>query len=100
MGIGYLGMAAIVLGIARHRPQGATAWWLFAVGLFLNSTGTFVEAAEQRWFHHEDWPNAGVWFYFAMFPFLVVGLAMLSWRRIARRDWSSMVDATTIATGI
>ena len=98
--IGYLGVAAIIVGVRRHRPIGAGAWYWFAAGLFLNASGQFVEAFIIRVLHDEEWPNASVYVYFGLYPCLIAGLVILSSLRTARRNWAAMVDATTIATGI
>ncbi len=98
--MGYLAVAAVVVGVRRYRPVAASAWWCFAVGIFLNSTGQFVEAVIIRLLHDDSWPSAAIIFYYLMYPCLVAGLVILVWHRTARRDWAAMVDATTIATGV
>jgi diguanylate cyclase (GGDEF)-like protein len=98
--MGYLAVAAVVVGVRRHRPAAASAWWCFAAGVFLNSTGQFVEAVIIRLLHDDSWPSGAIIFYYLMYPCLVTGLVILVWHRTARRDWAAMVDATTIATGV
>jgi len=97
--IGYLAVAGIVVGVRRHRPVGAGAWWWFAAGVFLNSTGQLVEVVYIRVLHDDAWPSPAMYVYFALYPCLIAGIVRLSWLRTARRNWAAMVDATTIATG-
>lgn len=99
VGIGYLGVAGMVIGTRRHRPVGAGAWWWFAAGLFCNSTGQLVEAVYIRVLHDDAWPSPAIYVYYALYPCLIAGVVRLSWLRSARRNWAAMVDATTIATG-
>ena len=99
VGIGYLAVAGIVVGLRRHRPAGAAAWWWFAAGVFFNSTGQLVEQVIIRILHDDTWPSAAVYVYYALYPCMIAGVVTLSWLRTARRNWAAMVDATTIATG-
>jgi len=98
--IGWTGAAAVVVGVRRHRPPGAAAWYLFAVGVFLNSSGIAVEAVLTRVLHVPLPPSLADVFYLSLYPALVGGLILLIHRRTARRDWASIVDAMTISTGL
>jgi diguanylate cyclase (GGDEF)-like protein len=99
VGIGYLGVAAIIVGVRLHRPVGAAAWWWFAAGLFFNASGQLAEAYIIRVLHDENWPNWSLYVYYGLYPCLIAGIVILSWLRSTRRNWAAMVDATTIATG-
>jgi diguanylate cyclase (GGDEF)-like protein len=99
VGIGYLGVAGVIVGVRRQRPLGAGAWWWFAAGLFCNATGQLVEAVIIRVFHDNTWPNPSMYVYYALYPCLIAGITRLSWLRTTKRNWAAMVDATTIATG-
>jgi len=99
VGIGYLGVLGVIVGVLRHRPAGAGAWWWFAAGLFWNSTGQIVEVFYTRVLHDNSWPSPAVYVYYALYPCLIAGAVQLSWHRTTERNWAAMVDATTIATG-
>src|SRR5690349_11342654 len=71
VGIGYLGVAGVIVGVLRRRPAGAGAWWWFAAGVFCNSTGQLVEAVIIRLFHDDSWPNASVYVYHGLYPCLI-----------------------------
>ena len=98
-GIGYLAVAAIAVGMRRRRPAGQGAWWWFAGGLFCNATGQIVEVVYTRILHDDSWPSPAVYVYFALYPCMIAGAVHLSWVRTSWRNWTAMVDATTIATG-
>jgi diguanylate cyclase (GGDEF)-like protein len=99
-GIGWLGAAAVVFGVRRYRPPATVAWLLFAAGVFLNATGILVESFELNVLGKESYPMVADGFWLSLYPGLIIGLAMLIRRRSAGRDWASLVDATTITTGL
>ena len=100
MGIGWVGAAAVVVGVRRHRPSGALAWYLLALGVFLNATGIGVEATIVAVTGHLPAPSLADAFYLGLYPGLVAGLVLLIHCRTAGRDWGSLVDALTISTGL
>jgi diguanylate cyclase (GGDEF)-like protein len=98
--VGWSGSAAIVAGIRVNRPQARVAWYLFAVGVFLNSSGIGLEAFMSRDERDLPSPSAVDVLYLSLYPALVAGLLVLIVRRTVRREWASLVDATTISTGL
>jgi diguanylate cyclase (GGDEF)-like protein len=98
--VGWSGAAAVLVGIRLHRPPAAAAWYLFAVGVFLNSSGIGVEAFLTRKGRTLDPPSVVDAFYLSLYPAVVAGLILLIVRRKARREWASLVDAMTISTGL
>src|ERR1700704_496427 len=48
VGVGWSAAAAVVIGVRLHRPPAGLAWYLFATGVFLNSSGIGVEASLTR----------------------------------------------------
>jgi diguanylate cyclase len=97
--VGWLGAAAIVLGVRRSRPPAAAAWYLFAAGLFLNSSGQLAEKIASQVMEN-PFPSAADAFYLGLYPALAAGMTLLIRRRTERRDWAAMVDAATISTGL
>ncbi len=97
--VGWSGAAAVVVGIRLHRPPAAAAWYLFAAGVFLNSTGIGVEAFLTRGGRIVDPPSLVDVLYLSLYPALVAGLILIV-RRSARHEWASLVDAMTISTGL
>lgn len=98
--IGLFAGGAIVFGVLRQRPAGALIWLLFAAGISLNALGTLVEALLGRVFGVETFPSLADVCYLALYPALAAGLVLLISRRSKHRDWASIVDATTITTGL
>ena len=98
--IGWAVVAFMVVGIRRNRPTCAAAWYLFAAGVFANATGILVAGIETISLNNVLTPSLADPFWLALYPGLFVGMALLIRRRSARRDWASLVDATTISTGL
>ncbi len=98
--IGWVAAASIVFGVRRNKAPAAVAWYLFAGGVFANSTGIAVEAVLSRVLHLDAYPSMADAFWLALYPALFIGLALLIRRRSAGRDWATLVDATTISTGL
>jgi diguanylate cyclase (GGDEF)-like protein len=66
----------------------------------LNVLGTLAEAVIGRVLHLETWPSAADALWLGLYPGLVVGLLILIRHRSQGHDWGSLVDATTITTGL
>jgi hypothetical protein len=98
--LGLSGSGAIVVGLRRHRPDRAAPWLWFAAGLALNVLGTLVEDFEARVLHIEAFPGVPDVLYLGLYPALTVGLLLLIRRREPQRDWATLVDSTTISTGL
>jgi diguanylate cyclase (GGDEF)-like protein len=98
--VAYAGVAAIVFGILRHRPPAPVVWWCFALGVFANATGAVVETFIGDVLHASTFPSVADAFYLFLYPAVALGLAMMIRRRNQTRDWGSLVDATTITTGL
>src|SRR6266498_898694 len=91
---------AIVVSVVRHRPGAKAAWLWFAAGQLLNVLGTLAEAVIGRVWHQETWPSLADVLWLGLYPGLAIGLLLLIRRRSDGHDWSSLVDATTITTGL
>jgi diguanylate cyclase (GGDEF)-like protein len=98
--VGLAATGAIVVGVARYRPAARAAWLWFAAGQGLNVLGTLAEAVIGRVLHLETWPSAADALWLGLYPGLVIGLLILIRHRSQGHDWGSLVDATTITTGL
>ena len=98
--IGLLATGAIVLGVVKHRPAAKAAWLWFAAGQLLNVLGTLAEAVIGRMLQLETWPSVADVLWLGLYPGLVIGMYLLIRRRTQGHDWGSLVDATTITTGL
>jgi diguanylate cyclase (GGDEF)-like protein/PAS domain S-box-containing protein len=98
--IGWSAVAAIVVGVRRHRPDGQIAWYLLALGI-----ATFIVGDDlysfRNFVQHDDvpFPSYVDVVYLAMYPLLIVGLVLLIRRRSPGRDRASLLDAAIITCG-
>jgi len=100
VGIGYAGVAAIIIG-ARRLPSGDRGpWWCFALAIFCNSSGIGVAVFYGDVLLGEAMPNLSDPLFLGLYPACAMGLRLLIRRRDPRRNWSAMVDAALITTGI
>jgi diguanylate cyclase (GGDEF)-like protein len=100
LAIGWLASAAVLFGIRLNRPAWNAPWLLFAAGVFLNASGVLVEQIVIQVVHHDIYPTPADGLWLALYPCLAVGMALLIRRMSASRDWSMMMDSSTITTGL
>ncbi|MBB4744105.1 diguanylate cyclase (GGDEF)-like protein [Actinoplanes octamycinicus] len=100
VGCGWFAAAMIIVGVRRSRPAMAASWWLFALGLAGNSGGILVEWVLTQTQISPGFPSWADAAYLSLYPAVAAGMFLLIRRRTAHRDWSSLVDATTLTTGI
>jgi diguanylate cyclase (GGDEF)-like protein len=99
VGIGYSGVAALLLGASRMPRRERLPWWCFAAGVFSNATGIAVGAVAGAWFGLVDLPTPADPFFLGLYPACAAGLFVLIRRRDPRPDWAALIDAATITTG-
>ncbi|GAA0461443.1 hypothetical protein Ade02nite_15970 [Paractinoplanes deccanensis] len=97
---GWYAAAAIAVGIRHWRPVLPAAWWLFAIGVAGNASGILVEDVLTRTGVGVGFPSWADAAYLSLYPAAAAGLLLLIRRRTPHRDWSSLVDATTLTTGM
>ncbi len=100
VGIGWVAAASIVFGVRRNKVAAPLPWYLFAAGVFLNASGILVEAYLSRNVVDPPSPSLADVFWLALYPGVFVGLALIIRRRSAGRDWATVVDSTTVSTGL
>jgi HPt (histidine-containing phosphotransfer) domain-containing protein len=98
--VGAGSCAVAVVGMRRHRPGGAAAFYLFGAGVFLNAAGLLVEAIVTRVFKVNSSPSLADAFWLAIYPGLIGGMGLLIRHRQAQRDWATLIDTTIIALGL
>jgi len=99
VGVGYLGVAAIVVGAHRLPRRDRTPWWCFAFGVGANVTGIPVSiycVDVQGW---DGLPTPADPLFLLLYPACAAGLALLIRRREPYRNRMALVDAATITTG-
>ena len=90
-GVALAGIVAILAGVALNKPRLRTPWILFAAGqaCFFVGDWLFSDGYET--------PSIADAFYLAGYPLLFLGLFLIVRARNHARNWSSVIDATTIA---
>jgi HPt (histidine-containing phosphotransfer) domain-containing protein len=96
---GWSAVAAVVVGLRRHRPPAAAAYYLFGLGVFLNVGGTLVEKVVNTFDPEASPPTLAEPFWLAIYPSLIAGMILLI-RRRAGRQLSSLVDSAIITVGL
>jgi diguanylate cyclase len=100
VGVGYAAAGALLVGARRHRPDPAAPWRWFAAGIAANATGSLVEAIVFRLNPEQGYPSVADAFYVGLYPAFAIALIVIIRRRTASRDWGTLVDTTTISTGL
>ena len=98
--IGYAGVLAILIGVRKLPLRDRLPWWCFAAGVFSNATGIGVAIYCADFLGLVDMPTPSDPFFLGLYPACALGLAILIRRREPGRNWTAMVDATTITTGL
>lgn len=97
---GWFAAGMILAGVRRRRPALPVVWWLFAAGVAGNASGILVEYVLTHTDTQPDFPSWADAAYLSLYPAAAAGLVLLIRRRTAHRDWSSLIDATTLSTGM
>jgi diguanylate cyclase (GGDEF)-like protein/PAS domain S-box-containing protein len=92
-------VAVMFLGIRRRRPVGAGAWYLFATGAALVTTGHFVLAASVALTGHDNpFPSPADAFYIAGYVAIIAGEILFLRRRSTDIEGDNFIDALILAT--
>src|SRR5580765_6768038 len=86
--LGLLSVAAIVAGVAWHRPRRPLPWLLFAAGQLMFVLGDVVFGLDQHVFQTEPFPGPAA------------ALYLLVRQRSTGRDWLSLIDAATVTVAL
>jgi class 3 adenylate cyclase len=98
--LGLLCVAAIVAGVAWHRPRHPLPWLLFAAGQLLFVLGDIVFGLDQHVFGTTAFPGPADVLYLLGYPVLAAGLWLLVRQRETGRDWPSLIDAATVTVAL
>lgn len=96
---GWSAAAAVVVGTRRQRTPAAAAYYLFALGVFLNVGGTLVEKIVATVDPEAVAPTLAEPFWLAIYPSFVTGMILLI-RRRGVGQLSTLVDSTIITVGM
>jgi diguanylate cyclase len=100
LAIGYFGVAGILIGAHRLPRRDRLPWWCFAFGVGANVTGIPVSIYCIEVLHWHGLPSWADPLFLLLYPACALGLAILVRRREPRRNWTAVVDAATITTGL
>ncbi|GID48063.1 hypothetical protein Aca07nite_53380 [Actinoplanes capillaceus] len=97
--VGLASVAAMIIGIRRHRPEHWRAWALFATGLAVFIAGDITYDVTELRLGEYPYPSWADACYLFAYPLLFAALAKLG-RGHGDRDWGGIIDAAVISTGI
>jgi diguanylate cyclase (GGDEF)-like protein len=98
--IGVAASGALFLGVRRRRPPAPLAWVLFGGGILLNALGALVSDIWYKALGGHGYPCIADAFWLMLYPGLFLGVGVLIRARGAGKDWATLVDALTVATGL
>ncbi|GAA1973297.1 hypothetical protein GCM10009738_58380 [Kitasatospora viridis] len=100
-GIGFGGVAAIVVGVRLNRPAHPVPWLLLALANFSFTCGEIVQVVQTQFLHlNNPFPSVADGFYLAEYALYAIGvLGFVRWRT-AHQDWASLLDALILSVGL
>ena len=99
--LGLSPVAAILLGLRRHRPQSRGPWLWFAVGFLLFWLGDLYTYSYPRLLGREvPFPSVGDAAYLVVYPALMAGLLILVRRRNPEGDRPGVIDSLIMTLGL
>ena len=98
--LGFGSVAAIVVGIRRHRPSVALPWVLFAAGELLFVAGDVIFGLDKHVLGAPTAPAPADILYLLGYPTLAAGLWLLVRQQSTRADWTALIDAATVTIAL
>jgi PAS domain S-box-containing protein len=99
--IGVSAVAAILVGVRRHRPEPASPWYLIALGLavYVIADITFYNIYPNVLEIPTPYPSVADALYLFAYLLVASGLALFV-RRSSGRDWGNQLDAAIVTVGL
>ena len=97
--VGLSAVAAILVGVRRHRPASPLVWYLLAAGRLCYVVADVLFFTLQHILHVNRVPTVADAFYLGSYPFVVAGLLLVVRRRSRGGDRAGLIDALIVATG-
>jgi diguanylate cyclase (GGDEF)-like protein/PAS domain S-box-containing protein len=97
--VGLSSVAAILVGVRRHRPASPLVWYLLAAGRLCYVVADVLFFTLQHILHVNHVPTVADAFYLGSYPFVVAGLLLVVRRRSPGGDRAGLIDALIVATG-
>jgi diguanylate cyclase (GGDEF)-like protein/PAS domain S-box-containing protein len=97
--VGLSAVAAILVGVRRHRPADPLVWYLLAAGRLCYVVADVLFFTLQHVLHVNHVPTVADAFYLGSYPFVVAGLLLVVRRRSPGGDRAGLIDALIVAAG-
>jgi diguanylate cyclase (GGDEF)-like protein/PAS domain S-box-containing protein len=97
--VGLSAVAAILVGVRRHRPADPLVWYLLAAGRLCYVVADVLFFTLQHVLHVNHVPTVADAFYLGSYPFVMAGLLVVVRRRSPGGDRAGLIDALIVATG-
>jgi diguanylate cyclase (GGDEF)-like protein len=97
---GLLAVIGLVAGVVIHRPSRSGHWLLLVFGVLLLAAGDMTWALLENVVDESvAFPSVADGIYLAAYPFIFASMIVLIARRLPRRDFASLLDATVVSMG-
>ena len=93
-------VAALLLGVRRHRPDYPAPWYLLIVGQAIYLLADLSFYVQHSLLHSATWPAPADALYLGHYPFVVIAVLQLARSRSRGSDRESLIDASIIAIGL
>src|SRR6266545_947289 len=97
---GMLAAAAVVAGIAMHRPADPRPWQILALGLLLSTAGDWTWVVLERVYGVEPFPSVADIIYLGGMGLILAAVLLLVRGRVPGGDRAGVLDALIVAVGI
>jgi diguanylate cyclase (GGDEF)-like protein/PAS domain S-box-containing protein len=97
--VGLSAVAAILVGVRRHRPASPLVWYLLAAGRLCYVVADVLFFTLQHVLHVNRVPTVADAFYLGSYPLVVAGLLLVIRRRSPGGDRAGLIDALIVAVG-
>ncbi|MEV6495348.1 hypothetical protein AB0M20_43040, partial [Actinoplanes sp. NPDC051633] len=91
---------ALTIGIRRHKPARAMAWWLLVAGQLATTTADVTFYIAHLFFGDLAYPNFADALYLVAYPLTAAGLLLLVRARTPGWDLPSMIDAAIVSISV
>jgi diguanylate cyclase (GGDEF)-like protein len=98
--LGLSCVAAIVVGVKRHRPRLSAPWFLLGAGQLVWVVGDAVDSWHLDISHSAAFPSVVDVFYLLAYPVLAAGLLLMIRGRQRYRDFAGILDSAVVTAGL
>jgi two-component system cell cycle response regulator len=99
-GLSLSAAVALAIGIRRHKPAQAMAWWLLVAGQLATTTADVTFYVAHLFAGDVAYPNFADVLYLAAYPLTAAGLLLLVRARTPGWDLPSVIDAAIVSISV